>query len=160
MRVRQHLGKLLVALALPQAAGLIGALSTNPSINTWYSTLVRPEWSPPNWLFGPVWTLLYLMMGVALFLVWTRHIGGKLRMVWLKLFGIQLILNSLWSYLFFGVQRPDYAFYEILVLLGFIVSLIVLALRFDKRAAVLLVPYALWVSFATYLNYTIWQLNM
>jgi tryptophan-rich sensory protein len=159
MTIRQHLPKLITALVLSQAAGLIGALATRGSIDSWYTTLARPEWAPPNWVFGPVWTLLYLMMGTAFFLVWSRRVGGRLRVLWLRVFLVHLVLNTLWSYLFFGVQRPDLAFAEILVLLASILILIGTALRFDKRAAALLVPYAAWVSFASYLNYAIWQLN-
>ncbi len=154
-----QVGKLIISLAVVQAAGLIGALFTAGSVGTWYTTLTRPELSPPNWIFGPVWTTLYLLIGIALYLVWTRHVGGHVRVLWLRLFWVQLVLNALWSILFFGLQRPDLAFLEIIALLGTIVGLVALAVRFDRRVSALLLPYLLWVSFASYLNYMIWQLN-
>ncbi len=151
--------KLVLALALPQLAGFIGAIATARSLDTWYQALEKPVLTPPSWVFGPVWIILYLMLGVALYLVWTRRVGGRARRLWLRLFFVQLVLNTLWSFLFFGLQNPQFAFFEILVLLASIVGLIVLALRFDKRVAGLLVPYLVWVSFASYLTWAIWQLN-
>jgi translocator protein len=155
----RHLGKLIASIAIAQSAGLIGSLFTLESVATWYPTLTKPSWNPPSWVFGPVWTLLYTMIGVALYLVWTRHIGGHIRILWLRIFGVQLVLNALWSVLFFGARTLDYALIEIAFLWCSILALILLALRFDKRVSLLLIPYLLWVSFASYLNYTLWVLN-
>lgn len=160
MNVRSlHLGKLALSILIAQSAGLIGAIFTANSVQTWYTTLNRPELSPPNWVFGPVWTLLYTLIGISLYIVWTRHVGGRVRTAWLRLFWVQLVLNTLWSILFFGMQNPQWAFYEILVLLASIAGLIGLGFSFDKRVSFLLLPYLCWVSFAMYLNYSIWQLN-
>jgi tryptophan-rich sensory protein len=154
-----HLGKLAIAILVAQSAGLIGSLFTMDAIPTWYATLTRPTFSPPNWVFGPVWTLLYTLIGISLYIVWTRHVGGRLRTAWLRLFWIQLILNALWSILFFGAQNLGLAFAEILLLLASIAGLIGLGFAFDKRVSLLLFPYLCWVSFAMYLNYSFWQLN-
>jgi tryptophan-rich sensory protein len=121
--------------------------------------LSKPEFTPPGWVFGPVWTLLYTMMGIALFLVWSRHKGGKKRTRWLVLFFIHLALNALWSVLFFGYHLLFIAFVEICILWITLVALILLAFRFDRRVGFLLLPYLAWVSFATYLTYTLFQLN-
>jgi len=156
---RLQIGKLVFAIALAQTAGLIGAIFTAESVDTWYATLIRPNASPPNWIFGPVWTILYTLIGISLYMVWTRHIGGRTRVLWLRLFMAQLVLNTLWSVLFFWFQNIGAAFAEILALLLSIIGLVVLALRFDKRVAALLLPYLAWVLFAAYLNYMIWQFN-
>lgn len=149
--------KLILAIAICQLAGIIGALFTSPAIKTWYSTLVLPVLNPPSWIFGPVWTLLYLLMGIAAYLVWQQ--GKKKRSIPIKVFALQLFLNSIWSILFFGLQKPGLALIDILTLLISIVWTMVLFFKISKPAAYLLVPYILWVSFATYLNYSIWILN-
>jgi translocator protein len=154
-----HYGKLAIAILVAQSAGIIGSLFTASAIPSWYATLVRPTFSPPNWIFGPVWTLLYTLIGISLYIVWTRHVGGKLRTAWLRLFWVQLILNAVWSIIFFGMQDLGLAFAEILLLLASIGGLIGLSLALDKRVAILLLPYLAWVSFAMYLNYSFWQLN-
>jgi len=155
----RHIPKLIFSILLAQSAGLIGSIFTFDAVATWYPTLTKPVWNPPSWIFGPVWTLLYTMIGVALYLVWTRHLGGHVRSIWLKVFFVQLALNALWSVIFFGKHLLLPAFIEILMLWASILTLIILAARFDKRVALLLIPYLGWVSFAAYLNYTIWILN-
>ena len=154
-----HIGKLALAILIAQSAGLIGALFTSSAIPSWYANLARPEFSPPNWIFGPVWTTLYTLIGISLYIVWTRHVGGHLRTAWLRLFWVQLVLNALWSIIFFGMKNLGLAFAEILVLLATIAGLVGLGFAFDKRVSFLLLPYLAWVSFAMYLNYAIWQLN-
>lgn len=151
--------KLIVAIGLSEFAGIIGAVFTTPSISTWYANIVRPEFSPPNWVFGPVWTTLYALMGIAAFLVWKKGLGRKDVKVALGIFVGQLVLNSLWSIIFFGLQSPGAAFIEIMVLWLAIVATIVTFAKISKPAAWLLVPYILWVSFAAFLNYSIWMLN-
>ena len=145
-----------MSILLTQGAGGIGAIATTPKIGSWYSTLIKPEFSPPNWLFGPVWTLLFLMMGVAFYLVW---IEGKRARKALVVFGIQLVLNILWSFLFFGAESPGAAAAEIIVLWWAIAITILTFQKISKTAAWLLVPYLLWVSFASILNMAIFQLN-
>jgi tryptophan-rich sensory protein len=124
----------------------------------WYARLVQPALTPPGWVFGPVWTVLYLMMGIAAWLVWRRH--GFAGAIWpLSLFVIQLSLNALWSYLFFGSQNPGLAFLDILALWLAILFTLIAFWGYDRLAGQLLLPYLLWVSFALYLNWQFWRLN-
>lgn len=128
------------------------------STGGWYASLVKPSWNPPGWLFGPVWTLLYIMMAVAAWLVWQR--GGWAAQRWpLALYLTQWALNALWTPLFFGLQRPGLAFAEIIVLAMALLATVVAFWKVRRLAGALLVPYALWVSFAAVLNFTIWRLN-
>jgi tryptophan-rich sensory protein len=138
------------------AAGIGGAASVKAS--TFYAQLVRPEWAPPSWVFGPVWTVLYALMGIAAWLVW-RVAGFRAAKTALTLFLVQLALNALWSWLFFGWHRGVLAFADIVLLWALILATIVAFWRIKPLAGVLLVPYLLWVSFAIALNYSVWQLN-
>lgn len=149
---------LAVSVLISQAAGAVGSIFTISNIPTWYATLAKPEWNPPNWIFGPVWTTLYTLMGVAAYLVW-RYRNSREGKVALFVYGIQLALNAIWSVLFFGLRNPALAFAEILVLLAFIIATTVLFWRVDRRAGILMLPYVAWVSFASVLNFAIWQLN-
>lgn len=150
--------KLIVSIIICQAAGLIGTVFTTSSIPDWYAGLKKPSFNPPNWLFGPVWILLYLLMGISLYLVWKQRDGTETKTA-LIFFAIQLILNSLWSIIFFGRQQPLLAFFEILILLLFIALTIVKFFPISKVSAYLLLPYLLWVSFASLLNFYIVRLN-
>lgn len=154
----KHLFGGALSILIAQSAGFLGAVFTFDAIPTWYSTLAKPFFSPPNWIFGPVWTLLYALMGIAAYLVWLQRKSpeGK-RALWF--YGVQLFANALWSVLFFGVRSPMFAFIEILVLLCLIIVTTVLFWRKNIWSGVLMVPYILWVSFATVLNATIWFLN-
>lgn len=149
---------LAISILIAQAAGVFGTLFTTPSIPTWYATLTKPDWNPPSWLFGPVWITLYTLMGVAAYLVWQRRDKPGARAA-LFVYGIQLALNAVWSMLFFGLHNTGLALAEILVLLAFILATTTLFWRIDKRAGFLMLPYIAWVSFASILNFTIWQLN-
>lgn len=151
--------KLFICIAAAQAAGLIGTIFTMPAIDSWYATLARPELAPPNWIFGPVWTTLYVLMGIAAFLVWQKGLDKKEVKIALSIFGVQLVLNTLWSIIFFGLQSPGWAFVEIIILWTAIAATIVAFARVSKVAAWLLAPYILWVSFAGYLNFMIFWLN-
>jgi benzodiazapine receptor len=124
----------------------------------WYVSLVKPAWTPPNEVFAPVWTVLYVLMGVAAWLVWRRAGFGGASAA-LSLFIAQLVLNALWSYLFFGLHRPDLAFIDILVLWVLILVVTVMFWREIQVAGMLLLPYLVWVGFASLLNFAIWQLN-
>lgn len=124
----------------------------------WYAELNRPWYAPPNWLFGPVWTVLYFMIATAGWLVWKTRRSGSIVFA-MTLYGVQLILNSAWTCLFFGLQRPDFALVEIAILWLVIVATIVVFRRHSRFAALLLIPYLLWVSFASVLNYGFWSLN-
>lgn len=151
--------KLIIALVVSQLAGIIGAIFTTPSIGGWYTTLIKPSFNPPSWVFGPVWTTLFVLMGIAAFLIWKRGLDKKEVKIALGIFILQLILNTFWSIIFFGWQNPGGALIEIAFLwLAILASMIAFA-RISKPAMYLLLPYILWVSFASYLNYTIWLLN-
>jgi translocator protein len=147
--------KLIIAILIPLLAGFIGSYFTTPAIAGWYVDLVKPTINPPNWIFAPVWTTLYILMGVSLFLVWEK----KRNFLPLFVFGIQIILNTTWSVFFFGLQRLDLAFVNITLLWIAIIFTIILFYRVSKVAAYLLFPYIIWVSFAGYLNLAIWFLN-
>lgn len=151
--------KLLAAIAVCQMAGIIGTFFTTPAITTWYATIVRPSIAPPNWVFAPVWTTLFTLMGIAAFLVWNKGLHRKDVRIALWIFGGQLVLNTLWSIIFFGMQNPGGALIEITVLWLAILASIIAFHKISKPAAYLLIPYILWVSFAAYLNYLFWALN-
>jgi len=153
---RQILG-LAVWLAIAFAAAAVGAAASIHA-ETFYAELVRPDWAPPSSVFGPVWAMLYALMGVAAWLVW--RVGGfRAARGALSLFLVQLALNGLWSWLFFGWQRGALAFADIMFLWVMIVATIVAFRRVSLLAAALLVPYLLWVSYAAMLTYAVWQLN-
>ncbi len=124
----------------------------------WYASLTKPPWNPPNWIFAPVWTVLYTLMAVAAWLVW-RRAGFRGAAAALILFVAQLVLNALWSYLFFGLHRPGAALLDIVVLFAAILAAAALFWRQDWRAGALMIPYALWVGFASCLNFALWRLN-
>lgn len=142
-------------LALCFAAAATGGFVT---MGQWYAELNKPSWNPPGWVFGPVWTLLYIAMAVAAWLVW-REGGWKLRGPALTVFLVQWLLNALWTPLFFGLQRVDLALVNIVLMWLAIVATIVLFHRISKVATILLVPYLAWVTFATALNFAIWRMN-
>lgn len=149
---------LIIAIVITELAGVIGGLFTAQAIPDWYVTLAKPEWTPPNWLFGPVWIVLYALMGVAAFLVWKKR-NVKPVGIALGVFAAQLALNLAWSLIFFGWRNPGLAFVEIVVLWLAIVWTAATFYKVSKPAAWLLLPYLLWVSFAACLNYAIWMLN-
>lgn len=150
---------LILWIFICELAGLVGSVFTISAIPTWYVGLVKPALNPPSWVFGPVWTILYALMGVAAFLVWKQGWGRKDVKVALGFFGAQLAANTIWSIIFFGGRNPFYALIDIVVLWVLVLLTIVTFYRIAKPAAYLLVPYICWVSFATYLNYMIYVLN-
>ena len=139
-------------------AAAIGSSATFPSVTTWYPILTKPAWTPPNALFGPVWTCLYIAMAVAGWRAWS-HSEPKVRRTTLALYGLQLGLNALWSVLFFGLRRPDIALVEIVVLWGVLVTVLIRFAKIDRISGLLWAPYVVWVTFATALNAAIWHLN-
>jgi benzodiazapine receptor len=150
--------QIIVSILIAQAAGLIGSLATADSLSNWYIDLVKPSWHPPNWLFGPVWTMLYTLMGIAAYLIWKqRDLPQAKTALWI--YGIHLVFNGLWSFLFFGFKNPGLAFAEIIVLLTLIMITTIIFWRINSWAGIMMIPYIIWVSFATYLNFTLWQLN-
>ncbi len=151
--------RLIISIAIPVATGSLSGFFTVTGVGSWYQTIQKPSWNPPGWVFGPVWTALYVMMGISLYLVWKSNAGQSLKKMAFTLFAIQLTLNFFWSYIFFTLQSPGWALAEILVLWLFILLAIFAFAKISKPAAWLLVPYICWVSFASILTYTIWQLN-
>lgn len=151
--------KLVISLALPQVAGLTGALFTQTGEGSWYRAIEKPEWNPPGWIFGPVWTTLYILMGIAFYLIWKSnaplHRKRPAMILWLT----QLVFNFFWTIIFFNLHQIGWAFAEIIVLWLLILATIFAFARINKVAAWLLVPYISWVSFATLLTGTIWMLN-
>lgn len=145
----------VVILLICFAAAGFGSIATTPNIPTWYATLTKPSWNPPNWLFGPVWTALYICMAVAAWLVWRQ--GGPRTP--LTLFAIQLALNAAWSWIFFWFHLPVIAFLEILVLLAAIAATTIAFWPRSRAAGILMLPYLGWVAFASVLNFTIWRMN-
>lgn len=152
--------QLLASVITCQLAGIIGAVFTISAIPLWYNTLIKPSFNPPAWIFGPVWTILYTMMGVALFIIWTTKSKQKEKPAAILIFFLQLSLNTLWSPIFFGAQSPFMGLIIIILLWITILMTIIKFFKVSKVAGGLLVPYFLWVSFATILNFSIWQLNL
>jgi tryptophan-rich sensory protein len=153
------LGKLVISFLIPLLAGFIGSIFTSKSVSTWYAGLAKPGFNPPDYVFGPVWTFLYLLMGFSLFLIWKQGIRKKIIRKSLAVFGIQLFLNMAWSFLFFGLQSPLLAFIEIIILWAAILLMILSFYRIKRIAAYAQIPYLLWVSFAAVLNLSIVLLN-
>jgi benzodiazapine receptor len=150
---------LVTCIALPLCAGFIGSLFTTPAIGSWYAYLNKPSFNPPSWIFAPVWTLLYILMGVAFFLIYQKAKENKFAALGSFIFVIHLMLNASWSIIFFGAKMIPLAFANIIILWLLIAFLILIFWRVDKRASILLWPYLAWVSFASVLNFSIMVLN-
>lgn len=150
---------LITTIVISQSAGLVGAVFTSPAIPGWYAGINKPTLNPPSWIFGPVWITLYTLMGISAFLIWKKGWEKKMVRKALYVFGLQLILNASWSIVFFGLQSPAGAFAIIVALWLSILWTMILFHNISKPAMWLLVPYILWVSFAGYLNFSIWMLN-
>jgi tryptophan-rich sensory protein len=144
-------------LVLCQLAGGLGVIATIPNIPTWYMTIHKPFFNPPNWIFGPVWTILYTLMAVSLYLVIRSSHADRSKALWL--FFIQLVLNALWSFLFFQYHLLLISLVEIILMLATIVAFTVVSYRINRTASYCFMPYIAWVSFATLLNAGIWYLN-
>jgi benzodiazapine receptor len=151
--------KCIISIAIPLTVGGVSGFFTTEGVTTWFTTINKPSFNPPNWLFAPVWTALYIMMGIAFFLIWKSNAAATLKNIALRIYFIQLAFNFLWSFLFFYMHQPGWALVDILLLW---VSIILTMFAFKKvsvTAPWLLLPYICWVSFATLLNYSIWRLN-
>ncbi len=151
--------KLIIAVGATLAVGGLSGMATARGVATWYPTLAKPSFNPPAWVFGPVWTMLYIMMGVAAFLVWRQGLATEGVKLALTVFVVQLALNGLWSILFFGMHAPGWAFLEIILLWLAIGATVWLFWLVVPAAGMLLLPYLAWVSFAAVLNGSIWMLN-
>ncbi len=150
--------KLFLCILIPLAIGAISGIATSSGLNDWYMTLNKPVFNPPGYIFGPVWTVLYILMGVSLYLIWQSPVSEQ-RTRAIALFAIQLFLNFWWSFFFFKFQLLGVAFLEIILIWMSIVAMIYAFYRIHKPAAYLQIPYLLWVSFASVLNGAIWWLN-
>lgn len=155
----KNLPKLLTAIIICELVGLLGTPFTVSAIPTWYATLAKPVFSPPNWVFGPVWTVLYALMGISAYIVWSKGTKNKKIRIAMAYFVIQLVCNFFWSILFFGFRSPVMGLVDIIILWFFIIRTIQKFFPVSRVAAYLLVPYFLWVSFATALNIAIVILN-
>ena len=151
--------RLIISIAICLLASAIGSISSYSSIQTWYLTLQKPAFNPPNWVFGPAWITLYLLMGVSLYLVWEKGLRDRKARISVSVFGVQLALNVLWSVLFFGLRSPLYGMVVIVMLWAAIALTILRFMAISKKAGLILVPYIAWVSFAAVLNYYVWILN-
>ena len=151
--------QIIVGVLLCEGVGLLAAWATQTSVTTWYPTLTKPGFTPPDWLFGPVWTVLYAMMGVAAALVWQRRTEDTTSQSALVLFGVQLLLNGGWSFAFFGARSPGLGLIVIVALWGALAWTTERFFRVRAAAGWLLVPYLLWVTYAGALNLSIWLLN-
>lgn len=157
--MKKKLTYIAITVSVCLIIGFLASFATQTSVNTWYTTLNKPSFNPPNSIFAPVWTILYIMMGISAGLIWAKG----LHHIWVKTalyhFGFQLLYNAMWSIVFFGLREPFWALLVIITLL----ILLTLTIRWfyvvSKPAAYLLIPYLLWVCFATALNYKIWELN-
>lgn len=154
----------IVSIGVALAVGAVGGLATASSVSTWYPTLNKPAFNPPNAVFGPTWTVLYILMAVAAWRVWRTGTGPgpgprPARRTALTLYGVQLALNLAWSLIFFGLRRPDLALAEIALLLAFVLATTALFWKADRPAGLMMIPYAAWVAFASLLNFEIWRLN-
>jgi benzodiazapine receptor len=150
--------KLFYSLLITLGVGTVAGLATASSISSWYAYLLKPSFNPPNWLFGPVWTLLYILMGISLYLVWKQS-PSRHRYNAMSVFFIQLFFNFCWSFIFFYFHDIGLALFDIILLWVFILLTIVFFAKHHKTAAALLIPYLAWVSFATILNAAIYQVN-
>ena len=151
--------KLFISILIPLLVGAISGYFTTSGVNGWYALANKPWFNPPNWIFAPVWTTLYVLMGIALFLVWRADADKTIKQTAIILFAVQLTLNFFWSIIFFKLQQPGWAFAEIILMWVMILLTILWFGKISSAAAWLLVPYICWVSFASVLNYSIWRLN-
>ena len=155
----QKVLKFIISIIICQSAGIFGSLFTFDSISDWYVTLEKPAFAPPNWIFGPVWITLYFLMGLSLYIVWKDELKSKTRNAFFVVFGIQLILNALWSFLFFGLRSPFLGLLDIVLLDIMVIVTIIYTKSISKLAMILLIPYLIWIVFASFLNYVIFLVN-
>jgi benzodiazapine receptor len=157
--MRFNMFRLVSSLVICQLAGFVAALFTTPAIPGWYASLEKPTFNPPSWIFSPVWIFLHLLMGMTLYIIWENlpKTEAKVAMVF---FTVQLVLNILWSIIFFGLKSPMLAFIEIIILWIVILLTVIRSARVSKTTIYLLLPYILWVTFAAILNFFLWRLNI
>ncbi len=154
-----NLLSLIICITIPLIIGFLGSIFTTNSVKTWYKTIKKPIFNPPNWIFGPVWTALFILMGISLYLIVSYGFGYSGVKLALIVFAIQLVLNLFWSILFFGLHKPLFALIEIFILWIAILVNIIICFEISPISAYLLIPYLLWVTFASILNFSIVLLN-
>jgi len=150
--------KLAISVFIPLIVGFLGSFFTSGSVNSWFVTINKPFFNPPSFVFAPVWTILYILIGLSFYLVWSKNFGKEKQKV-VAVYSLQLFLNLLWSFLFFGLKSPLFALIDIVFLWFAIIANIVLFYKVSKNAGYLLIPYLLWVAFASILNFSIFILN-
>lgn len=155
----KHFIKLIISIAIPLTVGAISGMLTSNAVKGWFITINKPSFNPPNWVFAPVWTLLYILMGIAFFIIWKSAVNADVKRTAIIFYSIQLVLNFLWSLFFFGLHQPGWALADIILLWIMILFTIFSFGKISNISAWLLVPYICWVSFATLLNYSFWKLN-
>jgi benzodiazapine receptor len=156
----ENIIKLIFSISICQLAGVLGSIFTSPSIPEWYATLQKPFFGPPNWIFAPVWILLFTLMGISLYLILIENLNDKTVKIGIAIFSFQLILNISWSFLFFSLHNILFALFEIIILWFAILLTIKQFWKINKKSSYLLIPYLFWVTFAAILNFTIWRLNI
>ncbi|WP_103069545.1 TspO/MBR family protein [Aquimarina sediminis] len=157
--MKKKLFRISIALLLCVLIGFLSSIATQTSLNTWYSSLNKPSFTPPNWIYGPTWVLLYILMGIAAGIVWSKGFYHKWVKTALYHFGFQLLLSAAWPIIFFGLQNPLIALLDIIALFILLLFTIKWFTVVNSTAAYLLIPYVIWVAFVTALNFGIWQLN-
>lgn len=150
--------KLTISLIIPLLIGFLGSFFTTSSVNSWYTTINKPFFNPPNWIFAPVWTVLFILIGLSFYYVWINNFDNQKYKV-ISIYYAQLFLNLLWSILFFGMRSPLFSLIEIIILCVVIVFNILIFYKVSKKAGLLLLPYLFWVIFASFLNFSIYMLN-
>ena len=155
----REIPKLIGSILVVFVAGSVGTLATISELTTWYASLAKPIWTPPNWAFGPIWSTLYVLMGIALFLVWRQGLERRDVKLAILIFAVQLVLNILWSVVFFGMHSIFGGLILILILWIAIFANIIAFYVISRPAGLLLIPYLIWVSIASYLNYSVYLLN-
>ena len=154
----KNIFRLIISILIPLIIGFAGSFFTASSVDSWYATINKPSFNPPGWIFAPVWTTLYILIGLSFYLVWRNNFGEARKKV-ISIYFMQLLFNLLWSVLFFGLKSPLLGFVDIIVLLIFIIANTIFFFKISKIAGYLFVPYLLWVSFASILNFSIYLLN-
>jgi len=155
----REIPKLIISIIIVFLAGAVGTVSTLPQITTWYAALPKPAWTPPNWAFGPVWSTLYVLMGIALFLVWRQGLNKKIVRYAILIFAAQLVINVIWSLVFFGTHNIFGGLIMVIILWIAILVNIIVFYMVTKPAGLILIPYLVWVTIAGYLNYSVYFLN-
>lgn len=157
--IRNEIGRLVSSIVIVLLVGLLGSLVTTPELTTWYVALAKPAWTPPNSWFGPIWTILYILMGIALYLIWREGLSRKDVKLAILVFTVQLVLNFLWSAVFFSLHSLMGGLILIIALWISILANIIVFYRISRSAGLILIPYLVWVSIASYLNYSVYLLN-